>query len=66
MNDKEEHEIILTEADEAEVQAQLERAWSEKYDVPSEAPGFEGATPQDLARALFRRAQQPVRELHGK
>ncbi|WP_419165035.1 hypothetical protein [Candidatus Palauibacter sp.] len=24
-----------------------------KYDVPSEAPGFEGATPQALARALF-------------
>lgn len=25
-----------------------------KYDVPSRAPGFEGATPQELARALFR------------
>ncbi|MCY3699902.1 MAG: hypothetical protein OXH46_09755 [Gemmatimonadetes bacterium] len=25
-----------------------------KYDMPSEAPGFEGATPQALARALFR------------
>ena len=38
----------LTEAE------RLEQAWSEKYDVPSEAPGFEGATPQALARALFR------------
>ena len=54
MNDKVEHEIVLTEADEAEKQARLERAWSEKYDVPSEAPDFEGATPQALARALLR------------
>ncbi|WP_420634465.1 hypothetical protein [Candidatus Palauibacter sp.] len=30
-----------------------------KYDVPSEAPGFEGATPQALARALFR----PIRRI---
>ena len=29
-----------------------------KYDVPSEAPGFEGATPQALARALFRRVKK--------
>jgi len=43
---------VLTEADEAEVQPRLERSWSEKYDVPSQAPGFEGATPQALAKAL--------------
>ena len=30
-----------------------------KYDVPSEAPGFEGATPQALARALFRLLKSP-------
>ena len=58
MNDKEVHEVVLTEADEAEVQARLEQAWSEKYDVPSEAPGFEGATPQALARVLFRRVKK--------
>ena len=58
MNDKEVHEVVLTEADEAERQARLERAWSEKYDMPSEAPGFEGATPQALARALFRRVKK--------
>ena len=29
-----------------------------KYDVPSEAPGFEGATPKALAKALFR----PIRK----
>ncbi|WP_419939515.1 hypothetical protein [Candidatus Palauibacter sp.] len=29
-----------------------------KYDVPSEAPGFEGATPQALARALFRQIRK--------
>lgn len=29
-----------------------------KYDVPSEAPGFEGATPQALAKALFRRVKK--------
>lgn len=54
MNDKEEHEIVLTETDEAKIQARLEQAWSERYDVPSETPEFEGATPQTLARALFR------------
>ena len=31
---------------------EVEDEWSAKYDVPSQAPGFEGATPQALARAL--------------
>lgn len=34
-----------------------------KYDVPSEAPGFEGATPQELARALFRRVPKQERKV---
>lgn len=39
--------LPLTEAE------RLAKSWSEQYDVPSEAPGFEGATPQELARALL-------------
>ena len=37
----------------AEDLARLKKAWGEQWDHPSEAPGFEGATPQALARALF-------------
>ena len=33
-----------------------------KYDVPSQAPGFEGATPQALARALFRSVRRNAKE----
>lgn len=38
----------------AEVRERLEKSWSEKWDQPSEAPGFEDATPQILAKVLFR------------
>ena len=43
------------EANEVIAQARLEQSWREKYDVPSQAPDFKGATPPALARALFRR-----------
>lgn len=36
-------EIVLTPEVKAEVLVRLEKSWSEKYDVPSQAPGFEGA-----------------------
>lgn len=37
----------------------------EKYDVPSRAPGFEGATPQALGRLLFTRAPRDQKKESG-
>lgn len=42
------------EQDGETVSADAKVEWSEKWDQPSQAPGFESATPQALARALFR------------
>lgn len=43
----------VPEADESAEARGLEVAWDELEEEPSEAPGFEGATPRALARALF-------------
>ena len=43
----------MTPEEKAEAKARLEKAWDELEERPSEAPGFDGATPRKLARALF-------------
>ena len=56
MTDKrKEGEDVMTpeEKAEAKAKARLEEKWDEMEEEPSEAPGFEGATPRKLARALF-------------
>lgn len=42
------------------VSAEAKAEFSAKWDQPSQAPGFEGATPQELARAVFRLVRQPT------
>lgn len=44
---------VYTEEMKAEHLARLEEKWDEMENEPSEAPGFEGATPRKLAKALF-------------
>ena len=51
---RKEREDVMTSEEKAEAKARLEEAWDEMEERPSEAPGFEGATPRKLARALFR------------
>ena len=48
-----ERDDVMTSDDKAEVKARLEKAWDALEDQPSTAPGFEGATPRKLAKALF-------------
>lgn len=45
---------VYTEEMKAEDLARLKKKWDEMEDQPSQAPGFEGATPRKLARALFK------------
>jgi len=59
MSDKDDGEF--TPEMKAETWERIEKTFEEKYDVPSEASGFDGATPQDLARALLR----PIRNGDG-
>lgn len=51
--EQKEREDVMTPEEKADAKARLEEAWDELEEQPSEAPGFEGATPRKLARALF-------------
>lgn len=53
MPDEKEKDVRYTEDMKAEDRARLEKAWDEMENEMAEAPGFEGATPRKLARALF-------------
>ena len=49
-----EREDVMTLKEMAEMWARLEESWSAQWDGPSKAPGFAGATPRKLAKALFK------------
>ena len=51
--ERKEREDVMTPEEKAEAKARLEEAWDEMEERPSEAPGFDGATPRKLARTLF-------------
>ena len=42
---RKEHEGVMTKEEKAEAKARLKEAWDEIENNPSEAAGFEGATP---------------------
>ena len=52
-DERKEREHVRTPEDKAEAKVRLEKAWDALEDQPSRAPGFDGATPRKLARALF-------------
>ncbi len=61
MTDKrKEREDVMTPEEKAEAKARLEEAWDEMENRPSEAPGFDGATPRKMARALFKLGRKEV------
>ena len=53
--ERKKREDMMTPEEKAEADAKARRAekWDAVEERPSEAPGFEGATPRKLARALF-------------